>query len=273
MPSNESTHYPLAPVIETVIGVQFNSLVDFRNAHFGSFWKTVLTDDWKQTQDAPPIADQFETFRSTTAPNLHKVVLRTAGPSDRVQFIHKSDDRVIQLQQTRLLLNWRKRHEDYPRFGERLADFQTLWNSWARFCSESGIGELAPNQWEISYYNHVPRGTLWESPSDWSSILPGLLKTTTESEHLRFEYQDGEWHFELPPERGRLHISLQRASVDGEHLLRWTQTARGPLESDSWSEVESGLRTGHSAIISAFESLSSKKALDHWKGTDNDSCD
>ena len=39
--------YEHPPVVETVIGVQFDSLPELRNAHLGAFWKTVLdTGEW-----------------------------------------------------------------------------------------------------------------------------------------------------------------------------------------------------------------------------------
>lgn len=265
MSQDDPTYYPRAPVVESVIGVQFDALMGFGNAHFGAFWKSVLSGEWTKTKDSPPVADQFETFENSPLAATPRLVIRTAGPVDRVQFIHQSDDRVVQLQPTRLLINWRKRNQGYPRFQERLVDFQVLWANWSRFCEESAIGDLRPNQWEISYYNHVPRGELWESTSDWSGVLPGLVMSPRNGDLLKFEYQDGEWHFEIPPQRGRLHVSLQRADAGGVPVLRWTQTARGPLNSGIWDDIEAGLRTGHDAIIAAFETHSSAKALDYWR--------
>ena len=50
------------PVVETILGVQFDPLASWRNAHLGVFWKTLNTDDWPNVSDAPPLQPQFERF-------------------------------------------------------------------------------------------------------------------------------------------------------------------------------------------------------------------
>ena len=50
------------PVVETVLGVQFDRLPGFKNAHLGAFWKTLNAAEWPVVQDAPPLAPQFERF-------------------------------------------------------------------------------------------------------------------------------------------------------------------------------------------------------------------
>lgn len=265
MASPEALYYPNAPVVETVLSVQFDPLPGFGNGHFGWFWRDGLGDEWIATKDAPPVSDQFERFHEAGAVPTPQIMFKTAGPTDRVQFIHKTDDQVVQLQQTRLMLNWRRRGEDYPRFPERLVRFKSLWESWCSFCARVKLGTVKANQWEVTYFNHIPQGALWQSARDWNKILPGLCSSVVDTEHLSLDAFESQWHFEIHPRRGRLHVQLRQAIVDKQPVLVWTQTSRGEPESTDWPGLEAGLRIGHDAIIEAFEKFSSETAKSQWR--------
>jgi len=49
--------YVNPPVVETILGVQFERLPAFKNAHLGAFWKTLDTREWADVlpnqQDGP----------------------------------------------------------------------------------------------------------------------------------------------------------------------------------------------------------------------------
>jgi len=62
---NKKISFRHAPVVETVIGVQFEPLGKMTNAHLGAFWKT-LGPEWPNVTDAPRIEDQFERFDAPT---------------------------------------------------------------------------------------------------------------------------------------------------------------------------------------------------------------
>lgn len=267
MAAPDAVYYPNAPVVETVLAVQFEPLPGFGNAHFGWFWRDVLGDAWVDTKDAPPVPDQFEHFSAAGVAASPRIMFKTAGPSDRVQFVHESDDQVVQLQQTRLMLNWRRRGGGYPRFPERLDKFRSLWESWCSFCDRVKLGSVQPNQWEVTYYNHVPADGLWKNSRDWHKILPRLCPDVSDidTEMLCLDSHESQWHFEIRPGRGRLHVQLQQAVIDNQPALVWVQTGRGHPKTSDWPGLESGLRIGHDAIIEAFEKFSSELAKSHWK--------
>lgn len=54
--------YGNPPVVETVVGVQFQSLSGFTNAHLGAFWQALGVQDWPTVQDVPPLPRQEERF-------------------------------------------------------------------------------------------------------------------------------------------------------------------------------------------------------------------
>jgi len=95
------------PVVETILGVQFDPLASWRNAHLGVFWKTLNTDDWPNVSDAPPLQPQFERFAESARWAMFGAQLTlTQDPSARLQIKNKAGDRMIQLQNSRLHFNW-----------------------------------------------------------------------------------------------------------------------------------------------------------------------
>ena len=152
----------------------------------------------------------------------------------RVQFVNADDDRVIQIQDTRFLYNWRKRESVYPRFKEIYPEFRSRLERFREFLRAASLGDVALNQCEITYVNHIPNGELWEKPPDWHTILPGLMPASTNRAGTRLESASGEMHFEIEPEKGRLHVSIRsgRLPEGGGELLELHLTARGRVDPD-----------------------------------------
>ena len=56
-------YFEHAPVVERVLGVQFQPIAGFHAGLFGAFWKT-LGDDWPKANDAGPIEPQYVEFEN-----------------------------------------------------------------------------------------------------------------------------------------------------------------------------------------------------------------
>jgi uncharacterized protein (TIGR04255 family) len=255
------------PVIETVLGVQFAPIPGFTSGHYGWYWKNVLDDSWVRALEAPPLTDQFETFGELSGWRLPLIQLSAGGMPGRLQFINAQDDRVIQIQNTRFIYNWRKRESSYPSFRKTYPEFTDKLGGFRGFLQTAELCDIAPNQWEVSYFNHVPKGELWETPDDWSNVFPSLFPTPRRSDLVRFESLSAEWHSEIPPERGRLHIAVQhgRPPEGTPDVLSLHLTARGLVRPDDrdWG-LDSGLELGHRVLARMFASLASEAALKHW---------
>jgi hypothetical protein len=56
---NADVDYENPPVVKTVLGVQFEPLATFSNAHLGAFWKRLDADAWPITKcHSPPKLDR-----------------------------------------------------------------------------------------------------------------------------------------------------------------------------------------------------------------------
>jgi uncharacterized protein (TIGR04255 family) len=260
------------PIVELVLGVQFSPLMNFSAGHLGWFWKKYLSDDWSKSLSVPAISDQFERFDNAQGWNVEglRLLLGGVGLPGRLQITTVTGEHMIQIQPTRFHYNWQKRDQAYPRYENVFRDFEKSFALFSQFVHDAKeLGRLAPNQWEIIYINHVPQGKLWQSPSDWSEVFPGLFPKTDKIIGIDLENFAGEWHYVISPKQGRLHIATQHGLVGDKPtpVLVTTFTARGPIgPDDGMADWRAGLDVGHHAITQSFLQLSSEKAKIHWRG-------
>lgn len=260
--------YDNPPVIETILGVQFERLPGFKNGHLGAFWKTLGSEEWPTVSDAPPLAPQFERF--TESAKWAKLgLMLSEDPSTRLQIKNKNGDRMIQVQNGRLHFNWLQQPgRAYPRYETVRDGFLEAWRKFTAFLGEEKLGDLRPNQWEVTYLNHIPKGTVWRTPEDWGFFRP-LNGASTVAGIAQGESFGGIWHFVIPEQRGRLHVEWQHGVQPGpgkEEMVVLTLTARGPLEVGS-AEIRTilaGLNLGREAIVRSFAKLMTNEANKYW---------
>lgn len=255
------------PVIETVLAVQFDSLPKFKNAHLGLFL-AALGPEWMNVADAPPLPPQFERFEPVISwENVGFQFEVTQEIALRMQSRNTIKNRMIQLQNGRLLFNWLgESGENYPSYDSVKPEFEQALTRLKSFLASQEIGEFRPNQWEVTYLNHLPRGTVWND--DWAAPFSLLIASPGNPAGTKAESFGGEWHFEIVPGKGRLHVQLKNAwrkKQVPEEILILTLTARGPAADDG--TVLSGLDLGHETIVRAFADLTSKPAQEIWRRT------
>lgn len=279
MNSEKLPSFDRPPVVETVLGVQFESLPKLRNAHLGAFWKS-LVDYWKKSgvepwvdlTDAPTLEASFERFGESQAWRPPGVQLKlTQAPPSRVQIRNPAGDRMIQLQDGRLHYNWVGcAGGPYPRYSKLRPEFDAILAEFRDFLAREGVEELRPNQWEVTYVNHIPKGSVWNEPQDWKDVFVGLPSVWGQPSSIQLESFGGEWHFVIAPQRGRLHIQLAHAragSPEGEEVLRLNLTARGPIAegADGGLSLSDGLDLGRQTIVRTFHEITSESAHQHWE--------
>lgn len=254
------------PVVEVVLGVQFEPLKGFRDAHAGVFWATHLGrggDSWPKVRVAPSLRSSFERFGPEQQWGaVPPFEIRPGDQPNRTQFLNQAEDRMIQVQDTRFHYNWLKKDGDYPSYDRLLPEFQREWASFRAFWVDEGQGEIKQNQWEITYVNHLPAGSLWRPGDDWSSLLPWVQSPA--SNMVAFDAVGGTWRLVIGEDKGRLHVKVSRARhPDKGDLLVLDLTARGPLEPEGGS-LDDGLRLGHDAIVFSFVEMTSERAQEKW---------
>lgn len=263
------------PVVETVLGVQFAGLPGYSTAHAGWFWKEYLEKlnesanrKWDKAVDAPRLEDQFERFgaEDTWGP-MFAIKALPPTQSSRTQFFRSDGERLIQVQDSRVILNWKKQSGVYPSFGPLLEEFRTLIHTFESFVHEAGFPALIYNQWEVVYVDQLKKGELWDSARDWSKIFPGLSMPQISDNTLLAsgdENVSADWRFSISGQRGRMYISLRQSKIPptNEEVLHVTFLARGPAN-DRESSIR-GLELGHDVLNETFLAITSPEAQIHW---------
>jgi uncharacterized protein (TIGR04255 family) len=257
------TKFTNPPILELILGVQFVLLSELTTAHCGWYWRDVLGTDWERPQDASPIPDQFETFQQTPHWGVQELRLELhQAANTRVLFTHTNGMYRVQVQPTRFILNWKKTEAGYPSFPTMFHEFDRQLSRFEAFVNQNGLGKLLMNQWELTYLNSLDRNTVWTDASDWDMALAGLLGPVLETGKRKFEGVSAEWHYEIPPQRGRLHVSV-RSAYENKAILLQT-TARGPIGGKGAADWRTGLSVGHDAAVEMFADLATEKANNVW---------
>jgi uncharacterized protein (TIGR04255 family) len=137
-----------------VLSIQFASNNKFQIVHAGLFWNLVH-HQFPNVSEQAPLQAVFETFGGP--PVAAPIQVQFSPPFPRFWF--ESEDRayVLQLQQDRILFNWRATSSEsvYPRYETLREHFLTRVQQLAEFFESQKFGRLTPNQCEATYINSI----------------------------------------------------------------------------------------------------------------------
>lgn len=262
-PAELIAEFDRPPVVETIVGAQFKPIPALKNGHLGAFWK-LLGPNWPNIIDQQPLEQQFERFGMQGTGGFNFQLIMDA--SSRLMIRNRNNDRLIQIQNGRMHLNWiRQADGDYPHYKNVRAEFNEMWLRFRDFLRSELQQECQVNQWEVTYVNRFPRGSVWNEPCDWNRVLTFLGCGNPSCGP--FLGLGGEWHFEILPQLGRLHVQLQHGKPDKDspEALTMTLTARGPVDESKGLTLDDGLNRGREAIVKAFVELTTPEAQAVWE--------
>ncbi len=259
------------PVTETVLGVQFKVLPKLTNSLLAVFWDS-LGPGWENTEDAPPVELQFEKFSAEQEwAQLGSVNLKLSPVwKNRLKITNTKQDRMVQIQNGRFHYNWLKRDGDYPRYGTVRSEFDALFKSFTKFIETRSLGKIEPDQWEVTYVNQIPKGTVWNIPGDWAKLFRFARTESLSNDDLLPETFSARLGFEIKPKKGRLHAQIQHGFIEQpggkKELIRVELTARGPVPAGG--NFGDGLNLGRKTIVETFYRMTSKDAHALWGNND-----
>lgn len=253
------------PVIEVVLGVQFAQIAGLSNGHLGLFWHN-LRSGYPKADDATPVPLTLEIFGEGPDFGVPGIGIGPASGDSRLRLRSGDGSRMVQIQNGWLLANWMKRpNAAYPGYTGVLEQFSKAHAEFAEFLVAEGLPPISPDVWEVTYIDHIPRGTVWQNWSDIPKVVPGLLGNCS-SPRGTFQSFGGNWGFGLGKNNGRLAISLQTARTVADppaDVLVVRSTARGPIIGGS---LDDSLNFGRAAVVDTFMAVVSDDAKTYWKG-------
>jgi len=261
--------YERPPVTEVLLGVQFKPMMDFKSLHYGLFWANHLSDlGWVPVADEgilPRVAEAFD--KPLLKANQKKGEESAVGV--RIRMKNGAEDRMLQFQPDKLLLSWVKNEAagGKPPYDQLKNEFSVLFQALTDFIDDHEMNALQPDLWEVKYLNQIPPGQLWNEPSDWPKILPSLFPPDLAmGDGLRFATFEGEWYYEIEPQKGRVKVRAAKMFVNQKPpaVLYLRVQARGDIGESGMPDWSSGFDLGHGACNRLFNKLTSPDAQKEW---------
>lgn len=265
------------PVIETVLGVQFDPLTELQSCHLGALWERKFRKEFPRTEDRGPLDAVVETYGApqTAVPRL-RLQMVERPPVPRCWFVKADGSQLVQVQPDRFIHNWRKVgvHHDYPRYDKIRSQFSMEMERFQEFLTNEGIGNIHANQWEVTYVNHIPANGIFSVHGeieklitifsmDYSDNFLGTSEATQFSGRYLIRSDDGEFI-------GRLHITAQPVfSAENDNpLIILTLTARGKPIEESFEGILLSLDLGRQYVVRGFASITTEEAHVVWERDD-----
>lgn len=263
------------PVLEVALDVQFEGLPRLRGHHLGLFWSRVR-DRFPIVEEQVALAPlTVETFGVPTSQEAHiELSLLSAPPVPRLWFLNKAGSELIQIQQDRFIVNWRRVEEDeeYPHYGSVRATFEAEFRRFQSFLAAEELGDMLPNQCAVTYFNHIAAGDVWHKHGELDKIFT-MWKSPNESPRLP-EADDVKLtaRYVIPGATGapigRLNVELQPAFRRSDNVPIYTMnlTARGKPNGEGLEDVLRFFDQGHLWASRAFIALTTPGMHKEWGG-------
>jgi uncharacterized protein (TIGR04255 family) len=258
------------PVIEVVCGIQFAPLTSMLTGHVGSLWDR-YKPEYSGISEAAPLPHVIEAPSVQQEQHL-KVSVSDTPDLPRTWFVHQDKTSIIQIQRDRFLYNWRKMHasDRYPSNVEVVRRFRAHLNRFTSYLGEFSLGNVSPDQYELTYINHVPLGAGWAAHGEIGRVLPDFAWRQSSERFLptfsMFNWRTG---FLLPDGKGWLHVSAKTATrrPDNQSILYLELSARGMSQNSSEDTMMEWFETAHEWIVRGFADLTSKEMHTIWNRT------
>jgi uncharacterized protein (TIGR04255 family) len=241
-------------VIEVAVAIQFVPL-ELRAIDLFAL-NNVWGEDYPQVVEQPPLPPMTDD-EGEVAP----VVTFGPGPMNRHWWLSPAEDRLIQVQRDRLVLNWRRTgNAEYPRFSslrkelrKRYAEFETF----ARKLEQA----VRPNFVEVIYINNMMSGggvasdlVEFMSPSATHHLgVPDELRVGA-----TYIFDDGGQHSRLI-----LNFDPQRDS-NGSSFYLLSLAVRGKTQGQTWDDAVAFIDHAHGHIARSFSELTPATFQERW---------
>lgn len=252
------------PVDEVVLGVQFETPSAYTSVHAGRVWD-LFRREFPRVTEVARLEPQFEVFGGNPTPSFQFSF--GGGPlRSRLWFISKDETHLLQLQEDRFFLNWRKRPNGissgfpYPRYEQIASTYRETIDQLNRYFHENFGSGLKITQAEASYFNIVPL----ESFSSVGKIFSFLTADALNLEGFATNLVETVLDANRRP-KARAYYELQSLlGADLQKLARLALTVRGKPQGEDVSAGLAFIDAAHLHIITKFCDLTTTESHQKW---------
>ncbi len=247
------------PIAEVILGVNFTIDDNLKVYHIG-LYREQIKSKFPKFQVQPPLPGQdTPAFSFTSGP----------PPLPRCWFLDETGTKLIQLQADRFIHNWRKvtGEEKYPRYEAIRDEFAGRWDEFCRFLGEQGVSKPIVSACELTYVNHIPKGTCWSLPRDLCQLFVFLADEMPAGTANNLESVACARRYALPQGCGHLDVNLTPAirTKDQQDILRFDLAARGSLSHGETVQMLEWYDRARESIVRMFADLTTQKGHECWK--------
>jgi uncharacterized protein (TIGR04255 family) len=251
------------PLEEVIVGAYFaQPILALRSEQVGLFWSEIR-------KELPVIQQQIELsppFGPTQPYGL-------PGPGElypmpRFWLVSEDESIVVQIQKNAFLLNWRKRSDEYPRFGKVKSEFDRYYSAFAVFVSQELRTEMPLIQaTELTYSNLVDGGPHWSRVEDTSKLIPGFSFPNVGAEASIVDFNNvTAYALELDLMLNVAIRTARRTTNPSIAVLAFDLRTTGALGAASKPEADNWYARAHEAILGAFTAMTAQDIQrDHWR--------
>lgn len=239
------------PLVEVALGRVFLQRQDLLVPHFGSFWEQVR-GAFPKVAHAAPIAQATDAV----------VVADEGYWLPRIWLSTLDDVFLIQLQQDRFHVNWRKTsaNPEYVRFPAVLEKHHELWAKFDAFVTQVTGAPLQPVMNEMVYTNHIG-----EEGADLFGLSQGALRDCVWSGGTRFLPQPKaiahSYSFDIPNGIGELTAAITsgKRTADGAAVLKVDMQVRGRVSDEANQDFDTWAVAARNFLVASFKDMTTKK--------------
>ncbi|WP_204140376.1 TIGR04255 family protein [Halomicronema sp. CCY15110] len=246
------------PIVESVLGVEFDTLESWSILAFGEFWQAIR-ESYPTYELQPPIG---------AAPG-GELTIEYGFPGKlpvRCWFKNTSDSQLLQVQDDRFLYNWRNyvTEDKYPRYEEKLRpEFIKEWETFCSFLSTKSSEMPKIKSCQITYVNHLEQGKEWEKLDDIVeafAFLNGSFQVGSLSS-LNFQLAA-----DVPSENLKVQVSIAKAlrNSDSKEIVQFSLTGIAVPESSDLDSILNCLDKIRRNLVVVFKNMTSEKMHQRW---------
>jgi len=261
------------PVVEVALSVQFDPLIALRTPQIGVLWQQ-FRDRFPRIEEHPPLDSTIERFgpRSRIEPGV-QVRVSPSVPVPRCWFLNESGSELIQIQQDRFVHNWRKvgDSDSYPRYDRHIRPtLLSELEEFTAFVGKENLGEILPNQCEVTYVNRILAGQGWDRHGQLGSVLAPVSGAFSEEFLPEPEEVAVAASFLIPGEVGRpmgrlrFRVDPVYLKADDKPAFHLTLVARGAPLGSGLEGVRGFLDLGREWIVRGFAAITTPTMHKIW---------
>jgi uncharacterized protein (TIGR04255 family) len=258
------------PLSEVSLSIQFAALTNLKGIHLGLFWKQ-FRKRYPIVSEQPPIQAAYETFGTPPVPRpMFQIQTFLSPPVPRYWFEKEGEPDLLQVQQDRIIHNWRVLDgATYPRYEKLRSRFEKEVSEFSDWLAAESLGEMLPNQCEVTYTNLIELEESDHVHADLSKLTP--LWTDPISDEISSELEDVTINTRFVfshngKSAGRVYVQFQPVlrQSDFQPMIKLEITARGRPEHETKSAAFDFLDIEHREVVRTFAGVTTEEMQEIW---------